>query len=66
MDTVKDIDPVHAELVGTLQGKGVEYTFGSFIDITGRAKAKCVPVAHLPALLAGHERYTPAGWAISA
>jgi len=61
MDTVKDIDPVHAELVGTLQGKGVEYTFGSFIDITGRAKAKCVPVAHLPALLAGHERYTPRG-----
>ena len=61
MDTISAIDPAHADLVTTLQQQGVEYVFGSFVDILGRAKAKCVPVAHVPALLAGHERYTPRG-----
>jgi len=61
MDTITDIDPTHADLAASLEAQGVEYVFGSFIDILGRAKSKCVPIAHLPALLAGHERYTPRG-----
>ena len=55
------IDREHEELAETLADQGVEYVFASFIDITGRAKSKCVPVHHLPALIAGHERYTPRG-----
>lgn len=39
--------------------RGVEYVFGGWIDVTGRTKSKAVPIAHLPNLLAGHERYTP-------
>jgi glutamine synthetase len=39
----------------------VKFAFGSFIDITGRAKSKVVPIDHLPNLLAGSERYTPRG-----
>jgi glutamine synthetase len=61
MDTIRGIEPDHETLVTTLVGKGVEYVFASFVDITGRAKSKCVPVHHVPALLAGHERYTPRG-----
>jgi glutamine synthetase len=61
MDTVISIDPAHADLVDTLGAQGVKYVFGSFIDVLGRAKSKCVPLDHLPALLAGHERYTPRG-----
>lgn len=61
MDTIHDIDEKHQELARSLATQGVEYVFASFIDITGRAKSKCVPVAHLPALIAGHERYTPRG-----
>jgi glutamine synthetase len=61
MDTVIPETAEHAKLAEDLAAKGVEYVFGSFIDINGRAKSKCVPVAHLPALLAGHERYTPRG-----
>jgi glutamine synthetase len=61
MDTVSELDPSHAELAATLKAQGVEYVFGSFIDITGRAKSKAVPIDHLPQLLAGHERYTPRG-----
>jgi glutamine synthetase len=65
MDTLVPVDPVHKALVTDLEANGVEYVFGSFIDITGRAKSKCVPIEHLPALLAGHERYTPAASATS-
>jgi glutamine synthetase len=61
MDTINDVDPGHDQLAASLAEQGVEYVFGSFIDITGRAKSKAVPVAHLPQLLAGHERYTPRG-----
>lgn len=61
MDTLVPVDVASEALVADLVGRGVEYVFGSFIDITGRAKSKCVPVQHLPALLAGHERYTPRG-----
>ena len=35
--------------------------FASFVDVAGRAKSKCVPIEHLPDLMAGHERYTPRG-----
>ncbi len=61
MDTINDINEDHEELARTLADQGVEYVFAAFIDITGRAKSKCVPVGHLPALMAGHERYTPRG-----
>lgn len=61
MDTVNEISAEHTELAEALAGQGVEYVFASFIDVTGRAKSKCVPVDHLPALIAGHERYTPRG-----
>jgi glutamine synthetase len=61
MDTVLDVQHSHEELAKELAGQGVEYVFGSFIDVNGRAKSKCVPIAHLPELLAGHERYTPRG-----
>jgi glutamine synthetase len=61
MDTPFEVDESYAELASSLEGKGVEFVFASFIDIAGRAKSKCVPVGHLPELMAGHERYTPRG-----
>jgi len=61
VDTVNDIDPAHAELLGSLQGQGVEFVMGGWIDVLGRSKAKVVPVDHLPNMLAGSERYTPRG-----
>jgi glutamine synthetase len=61
MQTMFEVDETHAELANALAAKGVEYVFASFIDISGRAKSKCVPVEHLPELIAGHERYTPRG-----
>jgi glutamine synthetase len=61
LDTAFAIEPAHAELADRLRAEGVRYVFGSFIDVLGRAKSKCVPIDHLPALLAGHERYTPRG-----
>ncbi|MDQ1360763.1 MAG: glutamine synthetase [Acidimicrobiaceae bacterium] len=61
MDTIKQVEEQHEELAKTLAGQGVEYVFASFVDVTGRAKSKCVPIQHLPALFAGHERYTPRG-----
>lgn len=61
MDTVLPVDPSHHELAAALAAQGVEYVFASFVDVTGRAKSKCVPVDHLASLLAGHERYTPRG-----
>jgi glutamine synthetase len=61
MDTVFAVDEQHAELAAGLAAQGVEYVFASFVDIAGRAKSKCVPIEHLPELLAGHERYTPRG-----
>ncbi len=61
METINAIDDEHQRLAAALSEKGVQYVFASFIDITGRAKSKCVPVQLLPALLAGHERYTPRG-----
>jgi glutamine synthetase len=61
MDTVKPIDPEHAKVAEQLSADGVEYVIGGWIDIMGRSKSKLVPVAHLPNLLAGSERYTPRG-----
>jgi glutamine synthetase len=61
MDTIVPVSADHEQLAEELAAQGVEYVFGSFIDVTGRAKSKAVPVHHLPALLAGHERYTPRG-----
>ena len=61
MDTIKATSEEHQDLATRLADEGVQYVFASFIDVTGRAKSKCVPVDHLPALIAGHERYTPRG-----
>ena len=61
MDTIKETSEEHEHLADELAESGVEYVFASFIDVNGRAKSKCVPVSHLPELIAGHERYTPRG-----
>ncbi len=61
MDTVNDLKADHVALADSLAAQGVEFALGSFIDITGRAKSKVVPIKHLPNLLAGSERYTPRG-----
>src|SRR3954464_15784534 len=61
MDTVHELSDDHAALAAELAGRGVKYAVGGWIDITGRSKSKIVPIAHLPNLLAGSERYTPRG-----
>jgi glutamine synthetase len=61
MDTVREVTDGDREWAKALAAQGVEYVFASFIDISGRAKSKCVPIDHFGALLAGHERYTPRG-----
>jgi glutamine synthetase len=38
--------------------RGVKYCIGAYVDIHGVPKAKVVPVAHLPQMAAGSERYT--------
>lgn len=58
------IEPVTEEgrtLARRLADEGVAYVFAGWVDVAGRAKSKCVPITHLPELLAGHERYTPRG-----
>src|SRR5689334_19118334 len=61
MDTIFELDPTHTELATSLAERGVEYVFGSAIDVPGRAESNAVPFEDLPRLLAGHERYTPRG-----
>ncbi|MDQ1479829.1 MAG: glutamine synthetase [Actinomycetota bacterium] len=61
MDTLESIDPEHVRIAAELEQAGVRFATGSFMDITGRAKSKIVPIDHLPNLLAGSERYTPRG-----
>lgn len=61
MKTIFERLPEHDELARSLAEKGVQFVFASFVDVTGRVKSKCVPVAHVADLLAGHERYTPRG-----
>ena len=56
-----DSEAMHVRLADELASQGGLYATGSFIDITGRAKSKVVPIDHLPNLLAGSERYTPRG-----
>jgi glutamine synthetase len=51
----------HRELAETLQQDGVEFALGAYIDVSGRGKAKVVPIHELPRMLAGSERYTPRG-----
>jgi glutamine synthetase len=41
-----------------LAERGVRYCIGAFVDIHGVPKAKVVPLAHLPQMAAGSERYT--------
>lgn len=61
MDLVGKVDPSHATLAEELERDGVEFAIGAFIDILGRSKGKVVPIAELPRMLAGSERYTPRG-----
>ena len=61
MKTILERQPEHEALSQRLRKEGVRFVFASFVDITGRVKSKCVPIAHLADLLAGHERYTPRG-----
>jgi len=61
MDTLIEISADHAALARELAGQGVTYAIGAWVDILGRAKSKVVPVDHLPAMIAGSERYTPRG-----
>src|SRR4051794_11620289 len=61
MDTIIPLTADHDALAAELADRGVEYVFGGWVDVNGRSKSKCVPVAHLAQLLAGHERYTPRG-----
>jgi len=42
----------------SLVGRGVKYCIGAYVDIHGIPKAKVVPIAHLPQMAAGSERYT--------
>jgi glutamine synthetase len=42
----------------TLSERGVKYLIGAYVDIHGIPKAKVVPIAHLPQMAAGSERYT--------
>jgi glutamine synthetase len=51
----------HGELAEQLRRDGVEFAMGTYIDVTGRCKAKVVPIHELPRMLAGSERYTPRG-----
>ena len=61
MKTILERQPENDRLADRLAEQGVQFAFASFVDVTGRVKSKCVPVAHLADLLAGHERYTPRG-----
>ncbi len=61
MDTIVGQQADHQTLAKELASEGVEFAFGAWVDVTGRAKGKLVPVGLLPAMLAGSERYTPRG-----
>lgn len=61
MDTLREPSAEHATLAAELAEAGVEVALGAWVDVTGRAKSKLVPIGHLPGMLAGSERYTPRG-----
>ncbi|OIQ86370.1 glutamine synthetase 3 [mine drainage metagenome] len=47
-----------AKIQNDLVSRGVKYCIGAYVDIHGVPKAKVVPIAHLPQMAAGSERYT--------
>jgi glutamine synthetase len=47
-----------AVLRDELTRSGVRYLFGSYVDLHGVPKSKCVPVSHLADMAAGSELYT--------
>lgn len=47
-----------AALRDELTRGGVRYLFGSYVDLHGVPKSKCVPVGHLADMAAGSELYT--------
>lgn len=53
-----DVDPAVASLQDDLRARGVKYVIGAYVDIHGVQKGKVVPLAHLPQMAAGSERYT--------
>jgi glutamine synthetase len=61
MDTLRAMQSDHEKLATDLAADGVEFAFGAWVDVLGRAKGKLVPIDHLPNMLAGSERYTPRG-----
>jgi glutamine synthetase len=61
MDTLRKVDPAHAEHAQKLAADGVRYVTASWVDILGRSRAKSHPVEYLPQLLSGFARYTPRG-----
>jgi glutamine synthetase len=54
MKTAAEFDTIQQQL----KEKGVQYCIGAYVDIHGIPKAKIVPIAHLPQMAAGSERYT--------
>ncbi len=61
MDLVRKVMADHGELADQLRRDGVEFAMGAYVDVSGRCKAKVVPIHELPRMLAGSERYTPRG-----
>jgi glutamine synthetase len=61
MDTLHTPRAEHVALADELAAAGVEVALGAWVDVSGRAKSKLVPIELLPAMLAGSERYTPRG-----
>ncbi len=47
-----------ASVLADLRERGVKYCIGAYVDIHGVQKAKVVPIAHLPQMVDGSERYT--------
>ncbi|MDR0673827.1 MAG: type III glutamate--ammonia ligase [Zoogloeaceae bacterium] len=47
-----------AALQKELEGKGVKYCVGAYVDIHGVPKGKVVPISHLRQMACGSERYT--------
>lgn len=61
MDTARNVDGNHVDLMNELVNEGVQFAMGCYTDVVGRCKAKIVPIEELPRMLAGSERYTPRG-----
>jgi glutamine synthetase len=61
MDTLREPADEHRRLAASLAAEGVRYAVGAWVDVYGRPKSKMVPIAKLPGMLAGSERYTPRG-----